>query len=162
MSDGKQPCERCGKPTDETTLEGEFRCRGCQKLRRQEKAYRDVGQDSLDDYATDGGRDVDGVLRETVSLEVAPALDLPGDYTVTVEIQIGELLDDGRLVFWRDGSGWDGLILEEGRLKYVNQGAQRVMEKLQSVEEAEKRIQAHIDDPIAGGKGRFERGATPP
>jgi hypothetical protein len=50
-----QPCERCGRPTDDTTLSGTFRCAECSEA--QTSGSRPADQEGLDTFATDGGVD---------------------------------------------------------------------------------------------------------
>lgn len=50
-----QDCERCGQPTDRTTLSGTFRCADCQDLDRSRgSSSRELGQSGLDTF---GGND---------------------------------------------------------------------------------------------------------
>ena len=40
-------CRRCGRETSQITLSGEYRCRECQRRKRQEKTTRDADQEGL-------------------------------------------------------------------------------------------------------------------
>jgi hypothetical protein len=48
---GEQACERCGRPTNETTLAGDFRCRDCQQSKRQQDTTRESGQAGLGEWS---------------------------------------------------------------------------------------------------------------
>ena len=97
-------------------------------------------------------------------MSVHSALDVSVDLDAnraegTVSFAIDSLFVDGELRLWETPDGWEGYVLEDDDYFYVNtvQGRQlRVGE--QAVRDA---IEAHIENPDAGGVGRFERRCAP-
>lgn len=91
---------------------------------------------------------------------------LLGNERVERELPLDDILEDGRVILWSDPSGWDGIEYDEeaDQCYYVNvaRDAGVVEREELSAEEVAERIQRHIENPHAGGPGRFVRGATPP
>jgi hypothetical protein len=95
--------------------------------------------------------------------------------TISLELSIEDLFveRDGReeLRLWQDGAGWSGYTREETddgiAYFFVNamhdedpeEWPQRIRVGEQSVRDA---VKDHIEDPKAGGRGRFIRQCPPP
>ena len=85
------------------------------------------------------------------------------------ELEIDDLLVDGRLILWEDGDEWSGYTREEIDDAVVYHRVNtfhdeegwidRVICGEQAVREA---VRQHIRDPLAGEAGRFRRGCSPP
>lgn len=101
----------------------------------------------------------------TVELEYAIRDPVTGPRRVEREIPVPGILEDGRVVLWRDPSGWEGIEYDQDadEFHYVNVSNQAgyVGKSQLSLADVEERIQNHIDDDVAGGPGQFVRGATP-
>lgn len=85
--------------------------------------------------------------------------------TRTEEISIPDLFIDGELRLWEDESGWSGYLLEDGEFYAVNTRRDREdwTRKMRVGERAVRlAVEQHIEDPAAGGPGRFVRGCQPP
>ena len=84
--------------------------------------------------------------------------------TVRDELDIEELFDEhGELRLWQGDDWWEGFVRKNGQFYYKNTKLDswisfiRVGER--SVRES---IKGHIENPAAGGAGRFVRGCSPP
>lgn len=89
---------------------------------------------------------------------------LEATVTLTEEISIQDLFVDGELRLWEDEAGWDGYLLEDGAYYAVNtrHDSDDWTSKMRVGERAVRlAIQQHIEDPDAGGPGRFVRGCQP-
>jgi hypothetical protein len=85
--------------------------------------------------------------------------------TVTEEISIEDLFVDGELRLWEDEDGWSGFLVEDESYYHVNtfHDADDWISKLRVGEQAvQNAVEEHIEDPQAGGAGRFVRGCSPP
>jgi len=89
---------------------------------------------------------------------------------VTETREVSELFDEnGELRLWEDDAGWNGYLREETDEEtayyHVNtrhdsdDWMRRVRVGRQAVLDA---VQKHIEDPKAGGTGRFVRRCSPP
>ena len=79
-------------------------------------------------------------------------------------VEIDDLFHGDQLTLWADSAGWSGFQIRDGEYYRVNYSAldeEFISEDRVSREDVVERIKQHIDDPNAGSRGEFRRGATP-
>lgn len=88
---------------------------------------------------------------------------------VETVVEVDDLFRDvdgvERLELWSDDAGWSGIELRDGefwRVNYSSRDDEYISEKQVGREAVIERVRDHINDPDAGGRGTFRRGATPP
>lgn len=99
--------------------------------------------------------DVDVVVDEDENLAHA---------TIRAEIDIEDLFDEnGELRLWQGEGWWEGFVRKNGQYYYKNT---KILSWISFVRVGERSvresIKRHIENPAAGGVGRFVRGCSPP
>lgn len=89
--------------------------------------------------------------------------------TVTESVTSGGLFNDGELRLWEDSFGWNGFEREEidGEITFYRVNYAARTEEYATRREVSRGtvvayIEEHIEDPEAGGAGRFRRRCSPP